>query len=619
MNKTLLLLPFFFIIYGKATAQSIPDSLAGYYFYDLETNEDLSPFYDNLSGLYANPIDLNNCTINDLTQIPFMDYNAAFLIANYKKDKGRIASKIELYNIDGIDKNLLNNIMPYVFASPADLHNEQLSDTTASLSFNNSFQNRFYSDPEVNQTSSLKIVNKLNIKPVKDISLTYIQAKDAGENFGDFSSYNLYYKSRGILRTFIAGDFRIEAGQKLLFTNTPYVSRNLLSAVNANNFNIIPQTSAYQSNYFRGVAGMLHYGPFNLTGFYSSRYYDASIDTSTGNISTIIKTGLHRTNSELNNQNRLLENLAGGNLDFSFNRTVNGGFIYYHSQLAIPVKEYGRSFNYLSGYYNVHLSKLKVFGETALFRKYLSTYSGFDYLFSKEIKYTFTYRNYPAGFYNLHGAPLRQSADGNSSEEGIMNSFLFKNKNISLNLIYDQFSIVKTLPSNQISYSGSDLRLYYCYTFSRLFSIEGKLGYTDNDAPEPSIEERKSTYRIDAVLSPGYRLGLRYRFEYSRKYNNDITTNGYTFFQDIAYNILEKLKTNLRIIYFYKSSYEYENDIQDIFTNSQLSGEGFKWYAMVQYVFNNLLNISAKYIYEMNNLFPDKDRSILNMQINLFL
>jgi hypothetical protein len=619
MNKRILLISALLFIPLFAEAQTLPDSLAGTYFFDTDTGEDLSTFYDRLAGFYKNPIDVNNCTVSDLMQLPFLDYKTAARIIDYKKERGRLLSKTELYGIEEIDKNCLNNIMPYIYASPAELNLQQMPDTSGSLSLYNAFQNKFYTEPSSAGISSLKIINRMEIKPAVPFALNYIQAKDAGEKFGDFTSYSLSYTSKGFFQKVIAGDYRIEAGRRLLFSGSPYISKYLLTSINNNGFDINAQNSADPNNYLRGAAVVMREGNFSFSGFYSYRNYDAETDISTGEIKSILKSGLHRTNNEIDNRDRLRENLAGTNLDFRYDRIIHCGITYYHSSYNIPIASQGSIFNGLSGYYNFFQKRLKLFGEYALIRKYPAAYTGMEYLLTDEIKYAITYRNYSAGFYSPHGNPLKQSFDNGDKEKGLINSLTFKNKTTSLNLVYDQYSVANTLPANAKNYNGTDIRLYFGYIISRVLSLEGKISYADNDSPDTAVKENKTTYRADALVVPFPRLGLRYRIEYSRKSGNDIITNGYTCFQDISYKLKSGFKLYFRLIYFYKSSYEYENDVQDIFTNQYLSGEGYRWYAGFHYNFTHLAGISGKYSYEMNNLFPEKARSILNLQLNLFL
>lgn len=595
----------------------MPDSLAGEYFNDIQNSEDISPIYDRLSYLFNNPIDLNNCDENELLQIPFIDYKTASLIMEYKAKQHLITSKTELYGIEGINISILNNSMPYIFASASDFSNEKFIDTTSSLIFNNSFQNYFYKDTLVSNSSSLKIVNKLNIKVSNNFSMTYIQAKNQGESFGDFTSYNISYTSKGIIKKIILGDYRLESGQKLLFSNSVYTPHNLLMNSRSNNFNLISQNSTSENNYFKGLAAAIFLNPIDVTLFYSRRTYDARIDTAIGMITSFVKSGLHRTIDELNNEDKVSEKLLGTSLGFSVKNFFNGGVSMYHSELTIPVIGQGTTFNYLSGYYNFYLSKLKIFGETIIYKKYLAANTGLEYIFSQNISYTIAYRRFPTGFYNLHGDPFRQSSANKDGEVGLINTLLFKNKSLSINLSFDQFNIENLqLPTN---YHGNDILIYYSYIITRDVSIEGKLSFIENDAPTAEISRRKNIYRIDALASITTGLKLKYRFEFSQDSKNNSTTKGFTFFQDIAYAIGNGIITNFRITYFNKSTFQYENDLQNFYTNSSLQGEGFKWYILAKYQINKNFYAGIKYIFEMNNLFAEKDRSIINLQADIAL
>ena len=92
------------------------------------------------------------------------------------------------------------------------------------------------------------------------------------------------------------------------------------SSFNNRSGRIKKHSSSDEYNYFRGVAATVALSKdWDLSGFYSHRLLDGVITD--GAITSIYKTGLHRSQKEADKKNLFTMQLTGGNV--SYNTTVS--------------------------------------------------------------------------------------------------------------------------------------------------------------------------------------------------------------------------------------------------------------------------------------------------------
>ncbi|MBT5874018.1 MAG: helix-hairpin-helix domain-containing protein [Candidatus Latescibacteria bacterium] len=70
-----------------------------------------------LDWLRQNPIDLNRCNVEELTQLPWITTTQAQALISYRKKHGRFARISKISSVPGLDRSLLNRIKPFVKAS----------------------------------------------------------------------------------------------------------------------------------------------------------------------------------------------------------------------------------------------------------------------------------------------------------------------------------------------------------------------------------------------------------------------------------------------------------------------------------------------------------------------
>lgn len=157
--------------------------------------------------------------------------------------------------------------------------------------------------------------------------------KDAGEPFFtrgynemlgtrgyDFYSGYVQVKDLVWLDNLTLGCYRLSFGQGLVVNNNFSLGKNAaLSGVEraATADPIHKHGGTNETDYLRGIASTVSFGPFAITGFFSYRRYDATMKGDS--ISTLLSTGLHRTSLEMSRDGNVKGVLGGGHLKYSWN------------------------------------------------------------------------------------------------------------------------------------------------------------------------------------------------------------------------------------------------------------------------------------------------------------
>src|SRR5690606_36684485 len=91
-----------------------------------------------------------------------------------------------------------------------------------------------------------------------------------------------------------------------------------------------PYTSFNEFSYLRGFATQINFGKLDFIPFISFKNVDASTEQDDEGIKVLSlqQSGLHRTENELKNKNSVHQFIAGGNLEYKYNRLSIGSNSY---------------------------------------------------------------------------------------------------------------------------------------------------------------------------------------------------------------------------------------------------------------------------------------------------
>jgi len=583
-----------------------------------------------LEELIRNPIDINLADVFDLSKLPNMDQQSAQIIIEHRNKFGYFFSPTELFAIRELNKQLIESILPFVKTSRT---NDELEKNEEVVSSSDSFlnkskliiRNRITNDIQNRdgftsgkyEGSKIKSYNKFLYNYDKNYQAGFLVEKDPGEvSYTDFTSFHLQVKDIGFVKSFIAGDYVLEYGQGLALWSPYGFSKgaDAVFPVKKKARYLRPYTSAAEYRFFRGAASRLSFDDFSFTAFYSNNTFDATIDSITGEITSVGQSGFHRFESELNKKGSSKSKLIGGVLDYRFLGRMNVGVIYYNASFdnrfeSTTLYDFsGDNFNYVSTYYELNFSKINFFGEASYDGTSVASINGIQFSANRDLIFTTSLRNYPRNYKNLYGFGFSEKSGKINNEVGIYSGLKWKIPFGVLNLYYDIFKFPYRTSENSLSSEGNELLVDFVSIPLPSFEVRLRYKYEDKEVTELiNIDEEivrrlKQIARTDLIYNISKDFRLKTRIEYNHFFIKDanLKENGLLVYQDLRYVPQKNINLYGRIIFFQTDSfnsavYEYENDLLGVMPNLAMYGKGIRWYVIVKYKPLQFLTLSSKY------------------------
>lgn len=614
---------------------------------NLEEIDD-SKLVDFLEYLETNPYDINTVMKEELEEIPFIGSVLARNIIDYRTKSGGFKSKKELLEIDGMSDEIYDNIKLYLYVkgSKSDYVKTESGKLIQESSYRNKnvfknldiqIQSRFLQDLQTRQGfidgdydgSKAKFYNRININ-YKNKEFTLIGnamiEKDPGEkSLADFYSGYVELKNYKFIKSLVVGDYQLEFGQGLGMWSALGFSKGSISVDPAKKSGrpLRSYNSVNEVQFFRGAAMNVNFGRFDGLIFFSNNYYDASIDTTLDEISSLYFDGYHRTATERNKENSVAEKMLGGRLEYNY-RGVKLGTSFWTSTFSKNIASdsgkqlynfSGTAANMLSLDYDFVYKNMNIYGEFARSQSgYIAGLGAVRFTFYKIADLVFLYRNYPEGFAPVHSFAFGEKNGNTQNERGFYTGISFRPvKGLTINAYYDQFKFPYISFFEPVPLEGNDFLTYAEYKVNNNFNIYFKFR-TRHKEETRTIEDEfgRDVKKVDMKNQMTYRLGFDYdisdkirvrsRVDYTFiKYENFGGNNkGLSFWSDVRASVLRNLTLDLRLIFFntdeYDSRiYEYENDIRGVFANYALYGQGRRWYIVAKLRPLDYVELQAKY------------------------
>ncbi len=591
---------------------------------------DSEELVDLLEELMRNPIDINLADVFDLSKLPNIDQQSAQIIIEHRNKFGYFFSPTELFAIRELHKQLIESILPFIKTSKTNDELEKNEEVISSSDLflnkskliirnriTNDIQNRDGFTSGKYEGSKIKSYNKFLYTYDKNYQAGFLVEKDPGEvSYTDFTSFHLQVKDMGFVKSFIAGDYVLEYGQGLALWSPYGFSKgaDAVFPVKKKARYLRPYTSAAEYRFLRGAASRLSFDDFNFTAFYSNNTFDATIDSITGEITSVGQSGFHRFESELNKKGSSKSKLIGGVLDYRFLGRMNVGVIYYNASFdnrfesATLYDFSGNNFNYVSTYYELNFSKINFFGETSYDGTSIASINGIQFSANRDLIFTTSLRNYPRNYKNLYGFGFSEKSGKINNEVGIYSGLKWKLPFGVLNLYYDIFKFPYRTSENSLSSEGNELLFDFVSIPLPKFEVRLRYKYEDKEVTELiNIDEEivrrlKQIARTDLIYNISKDLRLKTRIEYNHFFIKDanLKENGLLVYQDLRYVPQKNINLYGRIIFFQTDSfnsavYEYENDVLGVMPNLAMYGKGIRWYVIVKYKPLQFLTLSTKY------------------------
>lgn len=597
---------------------------------DLNEETDDSNLFNQLEDLSNNKIDINTNDLESLQSIPAIDLNSVKLILAHRNKFGDFFSVNELYSVQGLQKDQVDRIIPFVFVNQQNLNYEQttieeISGPIITQNISINYRSRLQNDIQQRAGfidgdyagSSYKIYNRFIFKAYDNYQAAFISEKDAGEkSFNDFTSFHFAVRNLSFIKTFIAGDYNIEFGQGLALWS-PYgfsKSADVIYPVKKKSRDLVPYTSTNENRFFRGAALSFSINDFLFSGYFSKNKFDSNIDSVSGEILSISETGLHRTQSEIDNRKSVEETFTGARLDYDPQNWIKAGFLFYNSKFSNPflsdnpLELNGNSFTYTSGYYNIYLNKINLFGEASYDGNTVASINGLELPISNSFSYVVLIRNYPSDYSNIHGFGFGEKSGATENEFGIYNGFRWNSFIGKLNFYFDQFKFPGASFDSPLPTEGNEILAdLVTKPFKNIetkfrFKLENKEVTELINGEDQILRRLRQNFRTELIYDISKTLRIKSRFEISDYSINSaaISEQGILLYQEVRYLPLKDFTFYGRITFFRTDSfnsaiYVYENDLVGVFNNIALFGEGIRLYLLARYKILNFIQLSFKY------------------------
>ncbi len=259
--------------------------------------------------LKEHPLDINRANTLDLMRIPFLPPEVAREIVRYRRKHGKFQQIQDLLHVPGMNQEILSALEPFIrIQSPP---KPEFLFLRTHFYYNSPLRKGYRQGVYV---SPLYFKQRVLFQSPLGFSFNLLMEKDAGEaRWNDFTSLAFTYTTGRNFRILL-GDYQLRFGSGLVLWSPFGVPLNTSSILP------LPETrgaflenrSTSVNGFLRGI--LLHRAiseHVSLTAFYSTRFLDASRDSSGQHIIRMQNYGYHRTDREIGYRNQLRETIVG--------------------------------------------------------------------------------------------------------------------------------------------------------------------------------------------------------------------------------------------------------------------------------------------------------------------
>ncbi|MBP5798853.1 MAG: helix-hairpin-helix domain-containing protein [Prevotella sp.] len=596
------------------------------YFNEVMTVEDVGTAqweetYELLCELEQHPMDINQATREQLEQLPFLSAQQVEEIVEYLYRYGPMKSLAELQMLRSLDNERRRLLTYFIYIGE--------SGTVDSRQHN-------YAHHELMATGRIPFYErkggvdgyqgypyrhwlKYQFTYGDQVKAGLVGSQDAGEPFFsgknrlgyDYYSVWLQLKQLGRLESLVLGKYRVSMGMGLIINNSFSLGKvSMLQNMGRPTSTLRAHSSRSSDGYLQGAAATVRIARgLTATGFISYRAMDATLNKDGVTVSSIITSGYHRTETELEKKNNLKNTTFGGNVRYQ----TNG----YHAGLNVVGTHLNRELkpntsvlyrqHYAQGYDFLNVSvdygyvhhRFSVNGETALNRDgALATINSLSLQLGSEWSLMALYRFYSYRYTSLYA---NSYCDGGSvqNESGIYLGATWQptpSWKLMAYIDYAYFPWAKYQIS-QSSHSWDQL-LQVSYS-KKHWSFGGRyrlhIRQKDNDDKTALITRMEHRGRVSA--------------EYSRVWSSKTQVDfGFTSFKEHEKGLMVSetlgfthrwLRLNGGMGYFHTDSYDsrvYLYELGPLYSYSvtQFSGEGIRYWLIARANIGSRLMLTAK-------------------------
>lgn len=328
---------------------------------------------EELSRRFQEPLNLNAATRDDLEQFPFLSAVQIENLLAYVYIHGPMQTLTELQLVEDMDKRTIGLLLPFVCVQPLEkeVYGPAFKDILkyGRHEVQTRFDVPFYTRQGYQRDylgPSLYHSLRYSFRYGNYVQVGLTGEKDAGEPFFalhnrkgyDYYSYYFLLQRLGRLQALALGNYRLNFGQGLVMGSSFGLGKSFsLGTTDYHTEGIRKHSSTDEYNYFRGAAVTLQLGKaWRSTAFYSHRAFDGVVEH--GVITSIARTGLHRTQAEADKVHQLSMQVVGGNVQFehqSLKLGLTGIYYFFDRPYEPDLRKYARYNLRGNRFYNIGL------------------------------------------------------------------------------------------------------------------------------------------------------------------------------------------------------------------------------------------------------------------------
>ncbi len=612
---------------------------------------DYSTLFDNLYYYYDHPVNLNQTKqVDVLLELGLLSEIQVVNLKKHIEENGKLMTIYELQSVEMFDLPTIRNFLPFSMVSselfaPNVSFKEIMKNSSNELYMRNIRdlqQKKGYSAKENEDDTRYlgspdKLFVRYRFRYLNKISVGITGEKDQGEQFFrgdqkqgfDYYSAHFYLKDFGRLKALALGDYHFQVGQGLtLWSGLAFGKSVDVSTVKRNPVGIRQYASADENNFLRGGAATFALTEkIHLSAFYSRKKLDANVTDTLDNVtnevafSSLQNSGFHRTQSEYENKDAILETHFGGRIEYissALRIGANGFASRYGGEFDRKLSfynqfEFASNQNFVAGVdYNYVLRNFNFFGEFSRSQNGGIAYvNGVLLSLDSRLSFTMLHRNYGKEYQNLLSNGLAESSNS-WNEKGIFMGVEAKlNKSFTLTGSMDFFTFPwMRFQAYSPNSGGKEFITQLSYRKSRNFTAYFRYRRQEREVNNSQVEsaiyqltqEYRTNYRLNVSMKITDYLSLRNRVEVT-KYKKGDTKSEYGFlaYQDVVFKPKSKSYSfTARYALFDAQSfnariYAYENDVLYYFYIPAYYKVGSRFYLTARYKYRKKFDFWIRY------------------------
>ncbi len=613
--------------------------------------------------LYSDPLDLNSANKEDLEALGILNDVQIESFFLYQNTFGKLIHKYELQSIPLWDISVIKKILPYVFVIDKSTIGSSLKELSkkGNTEILCRISRKFIKDNFSSETDNLGSPEHISFrykKVVGNKSQIGIAAdKDEGEQLFnhsqkkgfDFYSAHYFRSGKGIVKAIAIGDFLVNIGQGLIqWQSMGYGKGSEITMLKRQSSVLKPYASFGEINFERGLGMTIGKNNLEATYFASCRKQDANkmYDSIEGRefISTISRTGLHRTLKELRNKGN--ENLwvLGACLTRKFDK-AKVSFNYVYDKFDKPFMQSANPYNLFTfngrsmmnyGFdYNYTSENSHAFGDISLSNNGgLAITQAIITSVSKSIDISLLYRRFSKDYWALNPNAIAENSSV-MNETGLFTGIIIRpNDRVKVFAYFDQFNFPWLKFNTNAPTYGQEHYLQVEYQQSKKLNVYSrykiKMYNVNKSEQQPGVlttfYTNRRSWRTQFELQLTENTKMKTRVEYlwvsnEQKKNGE----GAIFLNEFFYKSLRKqFSWNAQCVFFETDDYDtriygFENDVK--YSNAMIIyyQKGARIVTNFNYKIAKKADISLKWgkTFYFNSQFSEDQQHFNNTEVKL--